>query len=84
VLEGRVDAVADRADGASGPVEDVRLDRIPGLGWRLIVQEQISRFIVPPDIAAAHELDATMAASDTQMSEGADPRRLGLWGGPER
>ncbi len=46
-------------DAMSG---EVRLDQIPGLGWRLIAPDQTIRFIVPPDIAAPHELDAGTVA----------------------
>lgn len=52
---------------------EVRLDQIPGLGWRLVAPDQTIRFIVPPDIAAPHELDAGTPAEDTPPGEDAGP-----------
>lgn len=37
---------------------EIRLDQIPGLGWRLIEPEQTIRFIVPEDLIAPHQLNA--------------------------
>lgn len=37
---------------------EVRLDQIPGLGWRLITAEQTIRLIVPETGLAPHEVDA--------------------------
>ena len=56
-------------DAMSG---EVRLDQIPGLGWRLIAPDQTIRFIVPPDIAAPHELDAGTVA-DAPSDDDAEP-----------
>lgn len=43
---------------------EVRLDQIPGLGWRLIEPEQTIRFIVPDGLMAPHVLDAGNAQGD--------------------
>ncbi|WP_323718526.1 fimbria/pilus outer membrane usher protein [Paracoccus aminovorans] len=37
---------------------EVRLDQIPGLGWRLIEPEQTIRFVVPDALLAPHVLNA--------------------------
>jgi len=37
---------------------EVRLDQIPGLGWRLIEPEQTIRFIVPEELLAPHVVAA--------------------------
>lgn len=58
-------------DAMSG---EVRLDQIPGLGWRLLTSEQTIRFIVPPDIAAPHEIDAGAAAETAATESGAEPQ----------
>lgn len=59
------DAIDLRTSGilpGSDAVGEVRLDQIPGLGWRLIEPEQTIRFIVPDQALAPFELDAGVDA----------------------
>lgn len=56
-----------------GVTGEVRLDQIPGLGWRLIASEQTIRFIVPPDIAAPYHLDAGIGADAAAPDDAAGP-----------
>lgn len=44
--------------GEAATSGEVRLDQIPGLGWRLIEPDQTIRFIVPDALLAPHVLDA--------------------------
>lgn len=51
---------------------EVRLDSIPGLGWRLIEPEQTIRFIVPDALLAPHVLSAAADAEPLPAAEEED------------
>lgn len=52
---------------------EVRLDQIPGLGWRLVEPEQTIRFVVPDALLAPHVLSAAPDAAPEEEEEAAAP-----------